>query len=506
MAKYVENILSNGNMYAKNVYLLGTAILGPVNVPIKITSLSHLYSIFGTVGTIIEAYTCIYECNFDCNIYCVKVTGTHSEAYANINNQFGEIEKDGLRIYSKFANKDFDNIKIELTPRSIIIDDCGKQTEYMYEEYQNFHTLCDVVNENTRNNNGNVFFEPYCDVDVKSCGALNGVNPQVITLKGGNSGIFYNKNMMYVALEDTYSILQGLETDIVVPLNVFFDDTFTDNEDDLNDFYNLDNEYLTLKDYKDEYLSFYNQLLVFCINQMNSSILTHGIINTNKIEREYSQEIDEENTIERLNYFRKLNSNSTIDKYSHLISVVVGDLYYCFGTKRISGSVVYSSLCSSISITSNTTNLPIPNNMYLVNNFSKEFYKKIMECGYTTFRYSELKNSVVVTNGITMSDDEDLRFFVNVRMCQLVMSYIRRLFSGYIGQCYEYVCKSGDLQRDLKLLLDSLVSRNILVSYNVREYRNASLGEITFSFSFKCMYMLEEYTTFASLNSNSTKR
>ena len=81
MATTVEQVIASKGIYGKKIYLLGTAILGPINTPIKANSISHVVSVFGTQGTLVDAYRIIAETNLDCEVYLVKVTGIHSEAY-----------------------------------------------------------------------------------------------------------------------------------------------------------------------------------------------------------------------------------------------------------------------------------------------------------------------------------------------------------------------------------------------------------------------------------------
>lgn len=503
MAELLNKILNNDYDYSKKIYLLGTAVSGPTNYPINIKSVKQLYATFGNMGTLIDAFVAIYDSKLDCEVYCVKVTGSHSEVYLDINTEHGEIISDGLRIYSKNADESCNDIKITISTNSFNIhlpDSLGGVVmEYGYDDYVTLHELCDAINNDTKNLRNYVYCEANCDSFVRSKGSLNGVNPDVVNLKGGNTGLYYNKNMMYVALDTTYSLLEGIETDIVVPLGVYYDDTFTSNEKDLEEFYDLDREYLTLKDDYGKFCSYHNQLLRFCVHQMSHGIITYGVIGCSDILETYNGFCDENNYVEKLQYFKRINDTDELKEYSHLITSTVGSLYCYYGTRKINSSIVYAAIASNISVAKNTTNVSIPKNFLLCNFFSNKFLHDLHNLGFTAFRYSEYSNSVCVSSGITMSNDGDMKYFVNVRMIQCTMSYVRRLFSEYIGQDMYKIVSSGILQDNLKSLLESLCNKKILKSYKVEEYRDFKNGKIIFKFKFKTVYMIEEYLLYTGI-------
>ena len=89
-------INSNYTRYGKNVYLLGTASFGPTNCPIQITSISHLYSIFGSKGSLINAYKQIYNLVSDLNIFCCKITVSHAVTFINVNIENDDVFENGL--------------------------------------------------------------------------------------------------------------------------------------------------------------------------------------------------------------------------------------------------------------------------------------------------------------------------------------------------------------------------------------------------------------------------
>lgn len=249
------------NYYAKKIFLLGTADFGPVNIPVKVSSANYVKKVFGENGTLLDAFRVIKESDADCEVFMVKVTGKHSELYLNINLPNSKIEENGLFFKSKYANEIYNYIQIIIHEDALYINyptsELGNYyLQYKYNEtdengddilddngnlvYKTLYDLAEEINEDTRLMNSEVFCYLSCDPTTMANTALVGVNEQVNTLKGGNSGIYYNKNMIYNCLSDTYNILEGREIDIIVPVECYYDDTFTDDKDALEEYFDLE--------------------------------------------------------------------------------------------------------------------------------------------------------------------------------------------------------------------------------------------------------------------------
>lgn len=493
--------IEKASLYGKKIYLLGTAELGPVNTPIKALSTSHVHSVFGTQGSLVDAYRVIRESNNDCEVYLTKVTGTHSEIYLNINQSYGEIIKDGFYIKSKHANEKYNDIKIMIDSESLYIiydnSEIGDYTlEYKYSEYVTLLQLAEAINEDSRRLKSEVYCYANCEPHTLSAGALEGVNPSYLKLSGGNSGLFYNKNMLYNCLSETYSILEGVDIDLILPLTANYDDTFTNKIDDLDLYYNLSREYLTLKNGV-KYLSFYNQLLQFCIGQMRFGYLTHGLMGFSPTNDPF---IDEDEYLEKVRYFKLVNEVLPEHrKYKQLISVCVGDLYTTYGTRIYNGYLAYSTVIASISITENTTNKNMPETMTLYNNFCSETLSELARMGFTTFRYSPLKRNVVVSNGVTTSDDEKFKYLCNIRMAQLAMGRVGTLLQSFIGKNVSNLIKTKELEQSLTSLLESLAQVGVIKGFSVNEVVNPLTGHIFLDLSFKTLYMLEDIKAYSGI-------
>lgn len=505
------------NLYGKKIFLLGTSNLGPVNTPIKAISASHIKSVFGEEGTLLDAYRTIKETNFDCDVFLVKVTGTHSELYLNVNVPSGEIIANGFYLKAKSANEKYDAIEITIDADALYInytnDDIGNYTlEYKYQledEYGNlvtdkdgnpiFKTIYDLaeeINEDTRNLCSQIYCYANCEPTVMANSALAGVNPRVNRLSGGNTGLYYNKNMLYNCLSDTYAILEGRDIDLILPLEAYFDDTFTDDSNALDEFYDLEREYLSLK-IDGTYLSYYKQLLDFCKTQMRFGYLTHGIMGMNLISDPF---LDQDAYYYKLEHFKKINEDDkTMDKYKQLISVCVGDLYTTYGTRIYNTYITYAALVASIIITENTTNKPFPDSFTTYVDFDTRMLDKIKDLGFTTFRYSLLKKTVVCANGVTTSDDSNFKYLCNIRMCQLTMCRVRELLMSFIGENINTLINTREIEQSVIVLLNQLMNLKVLSGFGINSITNPNTGHVLLDLSFKTQYMLEKIRAYSGL-------
>ena len=505
--------------YGKKIFLLGTADFGPVNVPIKVSSANHVKNVFGEKGSLLDAFRVIKESDLECEVFMVKVTGKHSELYLNINLSNSEIDENGLYLKAKYANEIYNDVQIIIREDALYINYPTEALgnyylQYKYNEtdengndihdedgnliYKTLYDLAEEINEDTRLMNSAVYCYLSCDPKTMANTSLVGVNEQSNTLKGGNSGIYYNKNMIYNCLSDTYNILEGMKIDIIIPVDCYYDDTFTDDTDALEKYFDLQREYITLKDANtNEYLSYYNQLLEFLRRQLRFGCVTHGIMGMNPNGNEF---LDQDEYYLKLQYLKRLNNkNSFYDKYRQLISICVGDIYTTYGTRIYNSYILYATLIASIQVIKNTTNKPLPNSFTVYNDFDNMTLSKIRELGFTAFRYSALKRAVVVSSGVTASDDINFKYLCNIRMCQLVMIKVNELLSKYIGEDINYLIKTKQIQSELLDLLEHLISRNILMGFSINSMTIPEKGHLLLDLSFKTVYMTESIRAYAGL-------
>ena len=292
-------------------------------------------------------------------------------------------------------------------------------------------------------------------------------NPTTVYLYGGQCGLNYSKNLLYNCLNRTYEMLESNDIDIIVPVDAFMDDIYPDDSESLQSAYNM-RYYQSTKDYLTEditgkRLSFMNQLLNFCIVQLNFGIVTTGIIGYNSSYKQTSDYLYESDEIAQM-YKACFEYNlSCCDNpfYAFLVSVVAGDIKYNRGTIIDNGYFAYAALCADTIFTTGTSNIPISETISLYHEFSEEVLQDLANTGIVTFRHSPLYNQVVAYDGITASPEhENLKLYCNVRMIQMCISYINRLLQYYVG-------KDMNIEQRILILINSLKRKSLLMTLQV---------------------------------------
>ena len=160
---------------------------------------------------------------------------------------------------------------------------------------------------------------------------------------------------------------------------------------------------------------------------------------------------------------------------------------------------MYATLIASIQVIQNTTNKPLPDSFTTYNDFDNMMLAKIRELGFTAFRYSILKKSVVVSSGVTTSDDENFKYLSNIRMCQLVMTRVNEVLSEYIGQNINSLIKTNQIENRLIKLLTNLINENVISGFTINSMTVPKMGHLLLDLSFKTIYMTESIRSFAGL-------
>lgn len=493
--------LETNQLYARNIFLIGTAEKGPVNSPILAKSLEHVRSIFGNQGSLLEAYSIISDTDIPCNVHLCKTSGSHGELYLNVLKDNGDIIENGFYIKSKHANESANDIEIYLDDNVITFtypQELGGNTlSYSLNNYNTLHDLANAINEDTKLLKGEVFCFAYCEPHISCKFSLSPVNSTQLKLIGGDSGLHYNKNMLYNCMGTTYSALEGYPTDIIVPLDVFYDDTLTDDIE-LLDSLSFNKDYLTLKS-NGEYMSFYKQLVSFCKLQMQSSIISHGVMGMNLTN---NYEIDEEELLKTLDVCNTINNLSDdLKKYSHMVSVVVSDVYALYGTVTTNAYIAYAVLIASTRISETTTNKSLPSSFVLYNVFEQDTLKQISDKGYVCFRNSPVTNNIHVVNGVTKSTHNELKYLCNVRMIQVVMKNVKALLSEYIGRNIEELIESGEINARMSELFSSLYADEFIKDFSALNVIKKDDSHLMVNLSFATRYMLEEIDSYSGLSS-----
>jgi hypothetical protein len=500
--KLKEDILAN-DLYGKKIYILGTAEFGPTNQPVLVKSTVGLYNKFGRYGTLIDAFHEIKYTSKNNDVYLVKVTGEFANAYLNVNLNDSDIIENGFQFISSQSNEVFNEISITVDtdrlwieyPNDLNIKD--HIAEFTYADYPTIGELANAINKKTDKKNGFIYAHYNVDPATPTNTAFYCCNPTMINLYGGKCGLDYSKNLLYNCLNRTYSLLESYNIDIVIPIQAFVDDIYPDDSDSNEWQYDM-RYYQTTKDYLTEDMfgrqrSFLNQLINFCMNQLNFGVVTTGIIGFNPIFETESEYLSEADDISKM-WLHCLEFNKNLCEnpaYSFLVSIVGGDIKYNQGVITDNGYLAYAALCAETQIIQGTTNVPFANSIAIYNEFSEEILKELADNDIVSFRHSPFYDKVVVYDGITLHNTHGcgLGNYANVRMIQMCIAYINTLFQFYIGEDMVKLIEEGIVSDDLQEILSNIQSKDVIKEFEFELVPDYIHGELKVFLKLQTIYM-----------------
>lgn len=457
-----------------NLYLIGTAEQGAVNVPVRVDNLKQAQRYFGTNGTLLEAMVQLEGIPKRQDIYLVKATGSHATCYLNLNEFGGETHEKALLIRSIHAYPLANEIQLQLLPEALKIvppasTDLPTLT-YSYEAYPTIVQLVEAINSDAKD--GISLVEAQCSIGeyFSSDSALNACNEMFYFLVGGDDGLNATKNRLYYALAETYSVLEGISIDVLVPLGAYLDDL---------------NSQLTLK-IGTRCLTYYDQLLEYCQRQLSSGIFTHGVMGFQS---------SEQKAIENwaTSWTRTKEDSLYFSTYAYLVSIVAGDLHYAYYQTKGNGVIGYASLISGMSVEQCPYNYPFTDSIQLGHEFTRQESKDLNQLGFVTFRNSLIHQKVVAHHDGTpyVEDELGLRYFHNVRMCQVVVKAVRQTVDFYIGENMASLLKYSSLEQDIEKLLTIFSERGMVKDYQFKIETDKTTGSIQIKLALKARYMVE---------------
>jgi len=485
--------------YGKVVYFLGSSEFGETYVPKKITNVNEAIKLFGNNGSIIDSVKEIYDYLDDIDLYCVKITGNHSQVSLNVNKFNDEVIYDGLYFQSKESNEIYNELEIQIDnnmmyfkfPESFSTNGIG----YSFNEYPTLGSLTSKINEDTNNGLNYVYVNTLADKYIQTNTALESVNPKVNKFFGGNSGMNSNKNNLYIRLKKSLELLESIPIDIIVPLNMFIDDVhpkYLYDENYYSDFvtYTEDRDYLDITNVFKEQLHYHQPLIDFCNKQKSFGLNTHIVMGMNPI-KNYDGDIDYIKNIVDLTPVATKKSIPTNTTASYL-SVFGGDIVKD-NTLENNGYIQYACLLASVLTIDNVTNKAFKGNVNQVQKFDNFALGMLADLGITTMRYSELQKKVVVNSGVTTADyNSPLHYVVNVRMIQIVLGQIKLTLEKHIGKIISILKSERMIADELDNLFNELQQGEIIkdFDYNLIFKENENL--LSIEVELETIYMVEK--------------
>lgn len=489
-------------LYGRVVYLLGSSDAGVKNKPTRINNEQELHRYFGKKGSLIEGYRQVKEGSEEAVVYLCKVTGEHASLKLNVNilNQ-AEPKKDGIVFLSAHANERYNDISILLTPSYITFsfpeELATKSITYQYVDYPTLLDLMNRINEDTEKGRNHVYMQCFSDTNIQTSVAIHTVNPMEVKLYGGDSGLGWNKNKLYHALSVSYTLLAGEDIDRIVPLEAFIDSmSLASYEGSVSP-----GDKLTAED-EYGYLSFYRQLLEYCVDQMQYGLITRGIMGYCTTSDKYLQnDFDGYVAYAKACLTENLAKASDLRNYYGLIDVCVGDVYYDYGSSLGNHYTAYAGLSSGLPLKDHTTNKAYSRSIVLRNEFQNEHFLDFMDNSLVGVRASPLTDLVTIVNGVTTAPrDSDMHYACNVSMLQITAYYIQKMFNKYLGENLSDLLKNNTLKRELEEILRYLKEKGILEQYKAQILENEREGKITYNISLKSRNMINYIGLSNSIN------
>lgn len=502
MALQQQPKLIGEDLYGRVVYLLGGSELGVKNKPTRIDNIQELYKNFGRKGSLIEGYKQVKEGSEEAIVYLCKATGEHATVKLNVNvpNQ-EKPKKDAIVFLSAHAHERYNDISILLTPNYLTFsfppEFNTRSVSYYYQDYPTLSDLMNKINKDTERGRNHVYMQCFSDLNLRTSTAIHTVNPMEVQFYGGDSGLNWNKNKLYYALKTTYTLLAGDDIDRIVPLEAFVDSISLSS-----DFASASSrDKLTAED-EYGYLSFYRQLLEFCINQMQYGLITRGIMGYCTTSDKYLQDdFDGYVAYAKACLMENLVKANDLRDYYGLIDVCVGDVYYDYGSSLGNHYTAYAGLSSGLPLKDHTTNKAYSRSIVLRNEFQNEHFLDFMDNSLVGVRTSPLTDLVTIVNGVTTAPrDSDMHYACNVNMLQVTAYYVQKMFNRYLGENLSALLKNNTLKKELEEVLKYLKEKGIIEQYKAQILENEREGKITYNISLKSRNMINYIGLSNSIN------
>lgn len=468
--------------YGRSIYLLGTARDGPVNQPILVTSERQVLQTF-IEGELVKAYQQAVTISNNIAIHLIRISGKYSTVKLNSNTD-GYI-KPNLIIRSKYAGSLYNDIVVGINEDGISFKlpetKGGATISYRWSDYPILHLLIQAINQDTKLGNNQVYIS--CREPTDSSVGLLGYNPSQINLSGGEDGLDIDKDERFICLEQTYEILEGIHTDIIVPLNAYFDDIYSPALYGVSKYgeqtYTSPGNYLSLVDTQNNNspVTFHGQLSKFCERQLQSACLAHGIIGMRSIANPDSLIRQEYSYIGQLIEYSCMKTryglgetiNDEFIDTGYFVSIVAGEIIFNAGTSAEyydSAATAYASLVTSTNLGTSPTNKQLPH-CKLRYEFSDKENEYMATIGVVTLRNS-IRKGVVIYNAVTATlYDSPIHQVTNVRAIQIATILSKQALDSSVGGAVIDAVKTQQIEKNVKDVMKSLVKISILDDYTV---------------------------------------
>lgn len=428
----VKNIVNNNiKLFGKSLYLFGTAKYGKTFTPVKINSLSHLYSEFGEYGSLIDVYISIKGMVNGINVYCVKISGHSSKCCLNINIPDGDVINNAICFQ---CHKEYNDIKLSVFNDSLVFEFPNKETNNIFEYKINQYEPLDNLIKRINNDDNDIECFCNCDNSIKPYGNIAIVNPSVVYFCGGESGLNASKLTLYNNLSTAFDLLRGELIDVYIPIDCFIDDEY--------DFYKL--------------------CIDFSMKQLSHGILSLGVMGFN------SKEDDLDKYVYNVKQEVKNLKLEQYKQYSSLVQIFAGSVITSYNVDyQYNGYAIYGALLCNVDMYKPPTSYNVDKNVFLYQEFNNKQLRELTELGVMCFRNSPLKQCIVCANNRTPCNSKHYKFINVVRAIEISTSCLHDICTILLGCNYEELMQNNNLEKILCQALNILVENNLLNYYNI---------------------------------------
>lgn len=403
-----------------NILFIGTAVDGPKDTPVLVSSPDRAIEIFGAYtnskgepngATLVPAFLQAWDAGAR-KIYLMRVTGE----YASLELKDGD-DTTLLIVRGRYPGARYNAIEVSVNDQEILIDGFEVRSYALTNEDGESKTLGQLIAEINRDSatHGAVAVLPdgvdeNTTVDnlavvtgAKLQGGTNGLNPVL----GSYGATGYRGD-----LERAYKLLEGQSFDIIVPLGVRvnWNGTTLDTTDA-------------------------HRLAEFCAQQTLTDNPAIGVINVSQ-PADYSLATVKEYA-EGLAGTDHLYSDTEGNDLGRYLQVVVGRLIFnddLLGTYSDDAAAAYAGLLASLERHRSTTNKVVRGALGVAYQLTAAQRDALAANGFVTI-YNQVGRGPVVTSDRTAAPlGSDYDYMVTVRIATDVVKAIRLVGNAYIGE------------------------------------------------------------------------
>lgn len=424
------------------IVIIGYSNKGPSMIPVYISDVDKVTTIFGDEGELPQA--CIEAMNANAtHIIAFRINGIYPAATLyNTTHDFL------LKFYAVSAGEDLNEMKIVVDSGNecVIIQVYGVnnqlQKEYIVSKESTISSLVDMINYDALFGFVSVIAE--CPKDFTHCEELEITGPDGRSLRGGESEEFLDDVTLYDRLSFIYSILETISFDIILPLPVKYL-----QHTSVNVSYSK----------KPKVRMFYNQLGDFCNIKKNSGCPVVGIISANDMTQETTKEYIEY-LKEKVVQYSNGEGGYVLRRTSH---VIVLKAWLTGSSSYVSnGAGSLAGLLNSLKRNISPANKSIDESLGLEKEFDEEEIETLSELGICTFKET-LRKGVVLAKAVTSSNDDSSFSIRDERLSNYIHTTITAYLDQYIGEAS--FNQHGNINTTVDLILSQMQEENMIYDY-----------------------------------------